>query len=116
MSGIGTTSDSALLVSVARHDQQALAELYQRHSGSLFHVALRVLCVRGLAEDVVQDVFARLWQAPERFDPARGSLRSFLLAQGLLPAALDEHGDDTFHGDGVGTRRGAEPVRCPSRR
>jgi RNA polymerase sigma-70 factor (ECF subfamily) len=82
MSGIASTSDSVLLVSVARRDQQALAELYQRHSGSVFHVGLRVLSVRGLAEEVVQDIFTRLWQAPERFDPARGSLRSFLLAQG----------------------------------
>lgn len=82
MSGIGGISDSVLLVSVGRGDQQALAELYQRHAGSVFHVALRVLSVRGLAEEVVQDVFTRLWQAPERFDPARGSLRSFLLAQG----------------------------------
>ena len=34
-----------------------------------------------LAEEVVQDVFIRLWRNPERFDPARGPLRSFLLAQ-----------------------------------
>ena len=82
MSGVRGTSDSVLLVSVGRGDQQALAELYQRHAGSLFHVALRVLSVRGLAEEVVQDIFTGLWRAPERFDPARGSLRSFLLAQG----------------------------------
>jgi RNA polymerase sigma-70 factor (ECF subfamily) len=82
MSGIGSTSDAVLLVAVGRHDQQALAELYRRHSGSLLLVALRVLSVQGQAEEVVQDVFTRLWQAPERFDPARGSPRSFLLAQG----------------------------------
>jgi len=33
------------------------------------------------AEDVTQEVFLRLWNQPDRFDPARGSLRSFLLAQ-----------------------------------
>jgi hypothetical protein len=37
--------------------------------------------VRPLAEEVVQDIFTRLWRDPDRFDPARGSLRSFLLGQ-----------------------------------
>ena len=75
------SSDAVLVVAVARRDQAALAELYRRHGGSLFCAALRVLSVRPLAEEAVQDTFIRLWQNPERFDPARGSLRSFLLAQ-----------------------------------
>ncbi len=74
-------SDFVLVVAVARHDQAALSELYRRHSGSLFCGALRVLSVRELAEEVVQEVFLRLWRNPERFDPERGSLRPFLLAQ-----------------------------------
>ncbi len=81
MTGTERADDALLVVAVQRHDQQALAELYRRHGGSLFQIALRVLAVRGLAEEVVQDIFTRLWQSPERFDPARGSLRSFLLAQ-----------------------------------
>ena len=81
MTGTQSANDGLLVAAVQRHDQQALAELYRRHGGSLFDIALRVLAVRGLAEEVVQDVFTRLWQSPERFDPARGSLRSFLLAQ-----------------------------------
>jgi len=76
-----SANDALLVVAIQRHDQEALAELYRRHAGSLFHIALRVVAVRGLAEEVVQDIFTRLWQSPERFDPARGSLRSFLLAQ-----------------------------------
>lgn len=82
MTVMQSTSDAMLLVSVGRGDQEALAEVYQRHGGSLFQVALRVLSVPALAEEVVQEIFIKLWQAPERFDPARGSLRSFLLAQG----------------------------------
>ncbi|HUR23935.1 MAG TPA: sigma-70 family RNA polymerase sigma factor [Acidimicrobiales bacterium] len=77
----GATSDFVLVVAVARRDQAALSELYRRHGGSLFCAALRVLSVREMAEEVVQDVFQRLWSSPERFDPARGSLRGFLLAQ-----------------------------------
>ena len=75
------SSDAVLVVAVARRDQAALAELYRRHGGSLFCAALRVLSVRPLAEEAVQDTFIRLWRNPERFDPDRGSLRSFLLAQ-----------------------------------
>jgi RNA polymerase sigma-70 factor (ECF subfamily) len=68
-------------VAVARRDEVALRELYQRYGGSLYCAALRVLSARNLAEEVVQDVFVRLWRDPERFDPARGALRPFLLAQ-----------------------------------
>src|SRR4028118_2052643 len=75
------SSDAVLVVAVARRDQGALAELYSRHGGSLFCAALRVVSVRPLAEEAVHDIFIRLWQSPERFDSARGSLRSFLLAQ-----------------------------------
>jgi RNA polymerase sigma-70 factor (ECF subfamily) len=75
------SSDAVLVLAVARHDQGALAELYRRHGGSLYCAALRVLSVRTLAEEVVQDIFIRLWRTPERFDPGRGSLRSYLLAQ-----------------------------------
>lgn len=81
MTGTERADDALLVVAVQRQDQEALAELYRRHGGSLFHIAHRVLAVRGLAEEVVQEIFTRLWQSPERFDPARGSLRSFLLAQ-----------------------------------
>jgi RNA polymerase sigma-70 factor, ECF subfamily len=78
---VGSSSDAVLVVAVARRNQGALAELYRRHGGSLFCAALRVLSVRPLSEEVVQDIFTRLWQNPERFDPDRGSLRTFLLAQ-----------------------------------
>ena len=41
----------------------------------------RVLNSTAEAEDVTQEVFVRLWNQPDRFDPGRGTLRSFLLAQ-----------------------------------
>ena len=81
MTGERAASDFVLVVAVARRDHAALGELYQRYGGSLFCAALRVLSSRDLAEEVVQDVFVRLWRNPERFDSARGPLRSFLLAQ-----------------------------------
>jgi len=74
-------SDAVLVVAIARYHQEALAEIYRRHAGAVFGLARRLLSDRTLAEEVVQEVFLRLWNEPERYDPARGTLRSYLLAQ-----------------------------------
>jgi RNA polymerase sigma-70 factor (ECF subfamily) len=74
-------SDAALVVAIGRFRQDALAEAYRRHAGAVFGLATRVTRDRTLAEEVVQEVFLRLWDHPERFDAERGSLRSYLLAQ-----------------------------------
>lgn len=93
------TSDAALVVSVARRDERALAEIYRRHADSLTALARRVLRDPQLAADVVQEVFVRLWQRPERFDAERGALRAYLLA--------DAHGRsvDLVRAEGARRRR-----------
>jgi len=55
-----------------------LADAYRDHQGAVNAVARRV-CGADNAVDVTQDVFEALWSDPERFDPNRGSLRTFLL-------------------------------------
>jgi len=74
-------SDADLGRAVSAGDEAALAELYRRHGGACFALARRVLADRVLAEEIVQEVFLRLWRAADRFDAERGSLRSFLFAQ-----------------------------------
>ncbi len=74
-------SDAALVVAIGRWNHDALAEVFRRHSGAVFALARRVLQSAAHAEEIVQEVFVRLWDQPERFDPARGSLRSYLLTQ-----------------------------------
>ncbi len=81
MQPIDEVSDAQLVTSVARYSEVALAEVYRRHGGAVYGLAKRVLNNGDEAEDVTQEVFFRLWNQPDRFDPARGSLRSFLLAQ-----------------------------------
>ncbi|HYN31633.1 MAG TPA: sigma-70 family RNA polymerase sigma factor [Ilumatobacteraceae bacterium] len=73
-------SDAALVVSIGRYQQAALAEAYRRHAGATFGLAKRLLSDHSRAEEIVQEVFVRLWNEPSRFDPERGTLRSFLLA------------------------------------
>jgi RNA polymerase sigma-70 factor (ECF subfamily) len=73
--------DGALIELVAARDEAALAELYRRYAAGVFSVAVRILRQGEQAEDVVQDLFVRLWDNPSQFDPERGSLRSFLLLQ-----------------------------------
>lgn len=73
-------SDANLVVAVGRFDQAALAELYERHGTAVFALSRRLVRSRELAEEVTQEIFMRLWNRPERFDPSRGALRSFLLA------------------------------------
>ena len=74
-------SDAVLVMAISRYRQDALAEAYRRHAGAVFALARRLLVDASLAEEVVQEVFLRIWNQPEKFDPERGTLRSYLLAQ-----------------------------------
>ena len=73
-------TDTQLVLGLTNGSHDALAELYARHGGAMHGLALRMGGPSD-ADDVVQDVFFRLWHRPARFDPSRGSLRSFLLMQ-----------------------------------
>jgi RNA polymerase sigma-70 factor, ECF subfamily len=55
-----------------------LDSAYRHHSSRAFAAAMRVLRDPAAAEDVVQDVFMSLWRNPGQFDPARGSLPTYI--------------------------------------
>lgn len=68
-----------LMARVALRDRQAFARLYRRTGAKLFGVCLRILKDRSAAEDVLQDVYVRVWQAADTFDPARASPITWLV-------------------------------------
>ena len=74
-------ADRRLAARLQAGDESALADAYQRYAGLVFGVARSVLRDGAMAEEVTQEVFIFLWEHPDRFDPARGTMRSWL---GLL--------------------------------
>ena len=87
---------------LAAGDQDALADLYDRFGQLAFSVALRILGDRGRAEDVVQEVFAKVWNNADQFDLERGSLRSWLMT------AVRNRSIDTLRGRGAHERQERE--------
>jgi RNA polymerase sigma-70 factor (ECF subfamily) len=73
--------DRELAARLMAGDQRALRDAYERYAGLVFGLARKVLGDDALAEDVTQEVFVYLWEQPQRFDPLRGSFRSWV---GLL--------------------------------
>lgn len=73
-----TPSDLYLITAVKRRDEAALAALYERYGALIFSLALRRLGDRGLAEEVLQDVFLRCWVHAASYRPAAGSVSAWL--------------------------------------
>ncbi|MFC0527416.1 RNA polymerase sigma factor [Phytohabitans kaempferiae] len=71
-------SDVRLRERLVAGDGDALAEAYDRWSGLIHTLALRITDDAAAAEDITQDVFVGLWQRPEAYDPERGALRTWL--------------------------------------
>ena len=72
-------SDEALMQAIQRGDTKAFEELYDRYSPLLYPVCLGILHNAGDAQGVLLDLFWELWRSRERFNPERGSVRSYLM-------------------------------------
>jgi RNA polymerase sigma-70 factor (ECF subfamily) len=71
--------DVLLLIRIRLGEESAMRSLYDNHSTIVYSVAFRVLRETGAAEDVLQDVFLRIWRRPPNFVTARGSVRGWLV-------------------------------------
>jgi RNA polymerase sigma-70 factor, ECF subfamily len=70
--------DQVLIAAIAAGDSNALEQLYDRYSSVVYRVALRMLKNRELAEDVVQEVFWRVWRRSASFANDRGRVAQWL--------------------------------------
>ena len=68
----GQISEVSILQAIARRDETALAQLYDRYRVILFGLLLRILHNREEAEDVLQEVFLQVWRRAADFDENRG--------------------------------------------
>ena len=80
--------DAGLVAAMASGDRGALASLYDRHSGVLLGLAMRIVRDRREAEDLLHDVFLEAWRSAKDFDPKRGRVRTWLAIR-MRSRALD---------------------------
>ena len=59
-------------------DPQTLRRVFEEHERGVYAAALRILGNPAQAQDVVQDVFLRVWRRPGAFDARRGEIGSYL--------------------------------------
>ncbi len=75
----GRVSDEQLMVRLGGPGVEAtISELYDRYGHTVFGVGLRILGDRSLAEELVQEVFLKVWRSSRAFDPSRGSFSTWL--------------------------------------
>ena len=71
--------EADLVVQIANGNIEGpMRELYQRYAGSIYRLGVQMLSDRGLAEEVVQQTFERLWRGAARFDAQRGTVGAYL--------------------------------------
>lgn len=73
-----TTPDDLLVRAMAAGESDAMGQLYDRWSSSIFGLALRITREKADAEEVVVDAFAQAWRDAKRFEPGRGSVGAWL--------------------------------------
>lgn len=92
-----------LVARLARGEREApLSALYAAYGRQVYGLGLQLLRDAGLAEDLVQETFVRLWRSAARYDPARSSVRTFVFTlarraavdlwrrRGAIPIELEE--------------------------
>ena len=75
---VGELADEALVALIASGEQDALNELSARYRSRVENLGVRLLGERGLAEELTQETFTRLWRRASAYDSERGSVPTFV--------------------------------------
>lgn len=74
------SSDAELIESIRQRNPEALAALYDQYSAIVFSLLLRITRDRSISEDLLQELFIRVWNRGREFDPKRGGLGVWIVA------------------------------------
>lgn len=79
MTQVLTYTEAELLEGLQAHDEQAFGFLYDHYSKALFSIILQIIPQPELAEDVLQEVFVKIWQNIKSYDATKGRLYTWML-------------------------------------
>jgi RNA polymerase sigma-70 factor (ECF subfamily) len=110
LAGSGDPADGELMERLTERDPTALESLYDRYSRMVYSLALRIAGQPAVAEEIVQDVFLKLWHSADRYRAERGPLGPWLctLARNRaldhlrLKREKQRRREDSLEGDAVG--------------
>lgn len=83
-----SASDELLISRLQLGEQNAIAELFKRHSSAIYRLGKRMLRDSGEADDLVQEVFLYVYRKADLFDSSKGSGRSWIFQVGYTQALL----------------------------
>lgn len=72
-------TEPELIGLLKQQDEKAFNFLYDNYSGVLYGVILKIIADPGTAQDILQNVFIKIWKGFEGFDSGRGSLYTWML-------------------------------------
>jgi RNA polymerase sigma factor (sigma-70 family) len=72
-------SEAQLILGLKNRDKAMLAYLYDHYSGALFGVILRIVRQEAIAEEILQDVFVKIWDKIDGYDSSKGRLFTWML-------------------------------------
>lgn len=75
-----TRNEQDLAARLRRREPQAMADLYDQYGKLVYSVILRIVRESGVAEDLTQEAFLRVWNRVQFFDPQKGALGPWILA------------------------------------
>ena len=72
-------TEADLVQSLKKRDRNAFDYLYSKYSGALYTVILNILPDKETANDILQEVFVKIWRQLDQYDPAKGRLFTWML-------------------------------------